>query len=537
MGLLPHIGKENQMKKIISITAFLFAAIFIINTGVCALNANGLIEQVCSGINERYSIKGSFLSSDYAVKNAGSENADWLAFAYASSGKSSGADKYLAALKNYVVKNYKNSGGFAKYTEYHRIILTVSALGGNPQSFGSYNGKTINLLKDGVFNAQLEKQGLSACIWALIAADCKNYAEPNNSRNTRNKLISFILKMQNKSGGWALAGNKTDADITAMAVTALSPYYNSEKRYTGSSNRLKLSIRVRDAVDKALSELGGIQKNNACFESYGIETLESTAQVLVALSSLGINSETDKRFVKNKTIFSALQTFRSSGGFSHTSSGKYNEIATYQGLYALIAHKRYTNGERALFDLRPPQTAQVKSAVTAAVNSIKKLDKKSSGSEIYNALKLYNRVPESERRYVYNYSKLSDLRFSSKPEIKNGKVYLGGRLVRSKFVLISSKRYYANSNGKIVKNTVKKIKGKYYAFNKKGVQYRKVRWVKIKSKWYHINKKGRVDTKKLLRHKRKRVYVSKNGAKLKRGRVKVKKTVYIVRNYRARKLK
>jgi len=32
--------------------------------------------------------------------------------------------------------------------------------------------------------------------------------------------------LQLEDGGWAVSGNKSDADVTAMTLQALAPYYN-----------------------------------------------------------------------------------------------------------------------------------------------------------------------------------------------------------------------------------------------------------------------------------------------------------------------
>ncbi len=58
-------------------------------------------------------------------------------------------------------------------------------------------------------------------------------------------------------GGWALDGNATDVDMTAMAIQALAPYYNKSNK------------TVKDAVDTALAWLSTKQNSDGGFSSWG----------------------------------------------------------------------------------------------------------------------------------------------------------------------------------------------------------------------------------------------------------------------------
>ena len=99
---------------------------------------------------------------------------------------------------------------------------------------------------------------------------------------------------------------RQDVDITAMVLQSLAPYYSSD-------------AKVKVAVDKALDYLSNIQEEDGAFSSiYGDVSLESTAQVIVALTSLGINPMTDTRFIKNdNTLINVLHRYRVGNGFAH----------------------------------------------------------------------------------------------------------------------------------------------------------------------------------------------------------------------------
>ena len=91
-----------------------------------------------------------------------------------------------------------------------------------------------------------------------------------------------------------------------MALQALAPYY-------GSQNALSVGIspgEISRTVDRALARLASVMKENCTFCSYGAENTESTAQVIIALCSLGIDPRTDERFMRGgKNIVDGMQSF------------------------------------------------------------------------------------------------------------------------------------------------------------------------------------------------------------------------------------
>ena len=107
------------------------------------------------------------------------------------------------------------------------------------------------------------------------------------------------------------------------------------------------------AVDKALDVLSAAQLPTGGFVSWGSENSESCAQVIVALTALGIDPATDSRFVKNgMTALDALASFYVDvGGFRHTASGELDGMATEQGYYALAAYYRFAAGQTNLFNM------------------------------------------------------------------------------------------------------------------------------------------------------------------------------------------
>ena len=281
---------------------------------------------------------GNLFGGDF-LSGAGSSGADWYAVAVGRFGLADDYTAYLSALRSNVEERYRTPGKLNahKATEWHRISLAVAALGGDPTNFGTdADGSAINLIADGTYyrsrTADLGKQGINAYIWALISLDSVSCEVPDDADDTREDMINAVLEGQLENGAFRLIGETPDVDITAMAITALSPYTDRED--------------VRRAADSAVEFLSGVQKDGGDFASWGQENLESTAQVAIALCTLGIDPENDARFVKNgNNVLDGIMKYRTSdGAFAHISGengNKSDSVASAQALCALCAIVRF----------------------------------------------------------------------------------------------------------------------------------------------------------------------------------------------------
>jgi hypothetical protein len=182
-------------------------------------------------------------------------------------------------------------------------------------------------------NSSIGKLGIMSYAYGLIMLDCGAYY----GNMTRDEIINKILSMQFSDGGWGLMQN-SDVDVTAMTIQALARYYKHSD--------------VKNAIDKALDYLSKRQQTDGDFKSYGTPNAESTSQVLLALSTMKINCNTDSRFIKNgNTVYDGLLKYHNSdGSFSHTYGGNSNQLATVQALYATISLWRFENGKTAFFE-------------------------------------------------------------------------------------------------------------------------------------------------------------------------------------------
>ena len=298
-------------------------------------------------INEVMEDVGDYLYNTVKSPQVGSIGGEWAVLGLARS-QHDVPQSYYDNYYNTVVDYVKECDGVLhtkKYTEYSRVIVALSSIGRDARDVGGYD--LTRALGD------YEKtiwQGINGPIWALIALDSRNYPIPQNSeaktQATRQMYVDLILASQLADGGWSLMsvgepreGDSADPDITGMALQALAKYQDQAK--------------VKTAVDKAVDCLAKMQNNQGGFSSWGTANSESCAQVIVALTSLGIDPD-DSRFVKGgKGLVDNLLTFYKKGeGFLHVMEGSgSNLMATEQAYYALTAAWRSMKDMNTLYDM------------------------------------------------------------------------------------------------------------------------------------------------------------------------------------------
>ncbi|MTK13190.1 MAG: DUF4430 domain-containing protein [Clostridiaceae bacterium] len=255
---------------------------------------------------------------------------DWAALELNKVGKEVPKD-YLTKLEA-TVKG--NQGVFGQATDYEKTVLGILGAGGNPTNFGGYN-----LVEKIYNNAKMESQGVNAYIFGLIALDSANFKIPENAKWTREKLVEAILDSKTDDGGWSFGGTKADPDMTAMAISALAPYYNT-------------NTDVKAAIDAAIEKLSQLQTEKGGFKSWGSENSNSVAMVIIGLCDNGIDPAADKRFIKNgNSLMDSLLSFAVSdnSGFGFTDNTRINEMATEQGLRAIAAYKLFKEGKGSVY--------------------------------------------------------------------------------------------------------------------------------------------------------------------------------------------
>ena len=216
-------------------------------------------------------------------------------------------------------------------TENSRLILALSAIGKDAADVGG-----VDLTAPLSDLEWVVRQGNNGAFNALLALDCGGYG----TAQTRGALLAYILDNQSEGGGWAAAKRlPASADYTAMALQALAAYRGGAE--------------AEDAIARALPVLSGLQLSNGSFgfEAEGANT-ESTSQVIIALTALGIDPTTDARFVKagGNPVSAILAYQLTGGGFKHKpADAAADGMATDQAARALVAYDRFVHGEAPLY--------------------------------------------------------------------------------------------------------------------------------------------------------------------------------------------
>ena len=347
----------------------------------------------------------------------GSTYGEWAVLAEARGNVSASVwyDKYLSNIaKSVASMNGKldPTSTQTKHTEYSRVILALTALGEDATKFTGSNGTVYNLVeplfeKNGS-TYRVSEQGNNGTAFALIALDSGNYYDNATGTTARNAWINSLLDAQISGGSWGIDADfpGSNVDMTAMVVQALAPYCST-------------NANVKDAVDKAVKWLSAEYQKTGDYDSS-----ESAAQVIVALSALGIDAKTDNRFQHNG--ISVLSNFLSyadpnSKGFLHDKqpNSTVNQMASEQAAYTLVAYDRYVNGSKRLYDMsdvtkRENADAQ---AVIDMINQIGYVDE-SSYNAIAEARNAYNKLSAADKEKVTNYNTLTAAETSYKAILK-----------------------------------------------------------------------------------------------------------------------
>lgn len=223
-------------------------------------------------------------------------------------------------------------------TDNERIILALTAIGKDPANVGGKNLLAALQDKDIMKVTDTSYTDINGLVMGLLALNSRNYTSDTSW------LVQAVLAQQNEDGSWSASADTkpaSDVDMTAMALQALAPYYKDGGNET-----------VNTAVEKALSWLSGKYQS-------GYDSSESCAQVVIALSALNLDANTDARFTKTvegKTlsVLGNLLQYRvaENGGFKHQFADKaVNEMATEQALCAMAAYARFTEKANALYDM------------------------------------------------------------------------------------------------------------------------------------------------------------------------------------------
>ena len=231
---------------------------------------------------------------------------------------------YILALSqsgDYDFSSYRNA--LHEYLETHEIYSASSRLkyALALASCGERDGYITEALENSI-----GQQGVMSWIYGLHLLNNGFTCESCSLESAVNQLLS----MQLEDGGWAVIGTVGDIDVTAMAVQALAVHYGTNPE-------------VQSACDRALEFLSEHQQDYGGYQSFGTENLESTAQVVTALSALGIDGFSDERFIRNgNTLLTGMLTF------SNVTARIFSSILNYTLNQKLVFHSESSTVKSAV---------------------------------------------------------------------------------------------------------------------------------------------------------------------------------------------
>lgn len=296
-----------------------------------------------------YADTKKYIQNNVPAPVVASDRGEWAVLGLARAGVEL-SDAYIQAYYGkvvaYVQKNMGADGVLLDpeshnptVTDNERIILALTAIGKDPANVGGKNLLAALQDRNIMQVTNTSDTDINGLVFGLLALNSGNYTQDSYW------LVQAILTQQNADGSWSSSADTkpaSDVDMTAMALQALAPYYNEGGDAT-----------VNTAVDKALQWL------SAKYKGKGYTSAESCAQVVVALSALQLNANSDSSFVKTvdgastSVLGDLLRYYLGEGqGFKHAASGKTaDQKATEQALYAMAAYERYCRRTKALYDM------------------------------------------------------------------------------------------------------------------------------------------------------------------------------------------
>ena len=219
-------------------------------------------------------------------------------------------------------------------TNLDRKIMTLTARGFDCSNLAKYNdgkpfidakGNKVDNLVQILYN-YTGGYTINGPIFALIALDMGNYTIPADAVWTRETLLEKILTHKYLSDGFGL-------DMVTMLMQSIGPYMNDSVYGTRVTAKLEEGLKI------VLESFGD---KNAYNNPYGVQwggvyTSEGSAQIVCAMSAMGVDCHTDPRMSDGtNSALTALLDYADyqDGYFAHTNTTPKNALATYEGCYA-----------------------------------------------------------------------------------------------------------------------------------------------------------------------------------------------------------
>ena len=242
-------------------------------------------------------------------------DAEWYATALIKSDPTLDYTRFEAALRKKLAE-----GKITSPVTRMNCALVLACLGSSPS------------LVQETLDASIGQAGIMSWIYGLHLINAGYTAAEYSAED----VVATIFGMRKSDGGWAVMGDSSDVDVTAMTLQALAPNRGVQG--------------VDDAIAGALALLIERQLPSGGFRSSGAENANSSAMVILALACLGTSADEAGFPGGSARMFDGLMQFAlPSGGFCWKIGEDVNEIATYQVYLALSAHEAAENGRGSVF--------------------------------------------------------------------------------------------------------------------------------------------------------------------------------------------
>lgn len=243
---------------------------------------------------------------------------EWYIIAMLRAGKSVNTD-ILDEYYQSVEAEVKSWTSDAKPTDIERSALTLTAMG---KDITNVDGVDLAQL---ICNSSKLTDGSNELAYALLALDAADVSIPSDASWSRDAIITELLKFQLPDGSFGLEDAISgDTDMTAICVQALAPY------------------KDKDAVAQSVNRAIGYLKGSISAGFNYADNCNTTAQVLLALASLGIDvTDSENGFGDGYlNIITALDEYRSSDASGYLYEDRINSMATVQVMMAYDAYRK-----------------------------------------------------------------------------------------------------------------------------------------------------------------------------------------------------
>lgn len=264
-------------------------------------------------------------------------------------------------------------------TSLQKIIMVLNAIGDTTAGCRELKDRMLPIAVD----YTIGQKGLMSFIYGLLMLSGGGY---DSNVFTFEEIIEKLVAVQLADGGFALTGDESDVDITAMAVQAIALFlHNDVTKVSDSCEEAAMQMLSRATEYLHDAQLAGGDYGTAAGADAGC--LESTVQVMLAMEALERYGFCEAYRVNCESLYNGMMLYvTDGGGFAHALGGKVNEMASSQAMYGLASLYRGMYGAGFIFDYTEPnpitieqtEVGQTEKGQTEVEQTVSAKDTKSS---------------------------------------------------------------------------------------------------------------------------------------------------------------